>query len=173
MRILRAIDRLAMEWKNGGGVTREVASFPPNAGLENFGWRISIADVTVAGPFSHFDGIDRNLTVISGRLEICFGADGRKLMLEPGMSLAFAGEAPIEGRPVDGPVRDVNIMVRRGACRARVAHHHSDVPDHGERIGIAMSPSTGLDSLDALVLDDGEKLPPDFSGLVVVLEQSP
>jgi uncharacterized protein len=172
MRILRAVDRLAIAWKNGGGVTREVASFPPNAGLENFDWRISIADVRDAGPFSHFDHIDRNLTVISGRLEICFGADERKVILEPGMSLAFAGEAPIEGAPVDGPVRDLNIMVRRGAWRARVAHQHSDVPDQGERIGIAMSPSTGLDSLDALVLDEGEKLPTDFSGLVVVLERS-
>ncbi|MDP3593765.1 HutD family protein, partial [Phenylobacterium sp.] len=31
MRILRAVNRTPMPWKNGGGVTREVAIWPPTA----------------------------------------------------------------------------------------------------------------------------------------------
>ena len=37
-------------WRNGGGVTREVAVDGP--GAQDFEWRISIADVNEPGPFS-------------------------------------------------------------------------------------------------------------------------
>jgi environmental stress-induced protein Ves len=43
MRVLRAADRIAMPWKNGGGVTREVSAYPPGADMDSFEWRISLA----------------------------------------------------------------------------------------------------------------------------------
>jgi environmental stress-induced protein Ves len=49
--LLRGVDLVAAPWKNGGGVTREVAAFPAGAGLDAFVWRVSIADVAQAGPF--------------------------------------------------------------------------------------------------------------------------
>ena len=45
MRILRAEDYRKMRWKNGGGETAEIAVFPQNAGLDDFGWRVSVATV--------------------------------------------------------------------------------------------------------------------------------
>ena len=40
----------ASPWKNGGGVTREVAKSPSQAPF----WRLSIANVDQEGPFSSF-----------------------------------------------------------------------------------------------------------------------
>ena len=53
----------ATRWKNGGGVTREVAKSPSQAPF----WRVSIANVDQEGPFSSFEGLDRILTVIEGK----------------------------------------------------------------------------------------------------------
>ena len=54
MRILRANQYRCMPWKNGAGVTREVAAWPPEARLDDFGWRVSMARVERDGPFSTF-----------------------------------------------------------------------------------------------------------------------
>lgn len=64
--LIRGADLVAAPWKNGGGVTREVAAVPEQAGLDSFVWRVSIADVAQAGPFSRFAGIDRTLVLLSG-----------------------------------------------------------------------------------------------------------
>ncbi|NYH19335.1 HutD/Ves family protein [Paraburkholderia bryophila] len=64
--LIRGADLVAAPWKNGGGVTREVAAVPEQAGLDCFVWRVSIADVAQAGPFSRFAGIDRTLVLLSG-----------------------------------------------------------------------------------------------------------
>jgi len=68
--ILRAADRVAVPWKNGGGFTREVAAYPPQSDLGNFDWRVSLAEVRRGGPFSSFAGIDRHMAVICGRCSI-------------------------------------------------------------------------------------------------------
>jgi len=49
-----------LPWKNGGGVTREVAKSHSRAPF----WRLSIANVDQEGLFSSFEGLDRILTVI-------------------------------------------------------------------------------------------------------------
>ena len=43
----------ASPWKNGGGVTREIACHPPNANMQNFDWRISIAHIASDGDFRY------------------------------------------------------------------------------------------------------------------------
>ena len=51
----------ATPWKNGGGTTQEIAGWPAGAGLDAFGWRVSIACIAASGPFSVFAGIDRSI----------------------------------------------------------------------------------------------------------------
>ncbi|EJL30326.1 hypothetical protein PMI01_03186 [Caulobacter sp. AP07] len=119
MRLLRAADRIATPWKNGGGVTREVAAFPPGAGMDDFGWRISLADVAADGPFSAFSGVDRVLTVIAGA-GLVLDVEGEAVTLDAAAPpLAFAGEAKVAARLTGGPIRDLNLMVRRGGWRAQ------------------------------------------------------
>ena len=119
--LLRGVDLVAAPWKNGGGVTREVAAFPAGAGLDAFVWRVSIADVAQAGPFSRFDGIDRTLVLLSGAGMLLDEAQGPTHALTQPLDIArFAGEAAIDARLVDGATRDFNLMVRRGAATGEV-----------------------------------------------------
>jgi environmental stress-induced protein Ves len=72
--ILRAAQRAPVPWKNGGGLTREVAVYPPTSDLGSFDWRVSMAEVRGAGPFSLFPGVDRRLAVLEGRLRLAIEA---------------------------------------------------------------------------------------------------
>lgn len=51
-------------WRNGGGETREIVSFPPRS--EPFSWRASIASIAASGAFSFFPGVDRVITLLNG-----------------------------------------------------------------------------------------------------------
>jgi len=107
-------------WKNGGGITREIAVIPPDAGLAGFLWRVSVAEIARAGPFSAFPGIDRQILLLAGagvRLQ-AEGIDHR--LDEPLVPFAFAGEAAIEATLLDGPSQDLNVMTRRGVVRSEV-----------------------------------------------------
>ncbi len=110
-----------MPWKNGGGVTREIALGPAGAGPEEFLWRLSIAEVATSGPFSVFSGIDRTLTVLEGDgLKLDF-AEGDDLVIDvPWRPAAFDGGRACEGRLIGGPVVDFNVMSRRGRSGHRV-----------------------------------------------------
>lgn len=125
VRRLRAADRPAVPWKNGGGLTRPVATWPAGAGLDTFEWRVSCATVAEDGPFSRFDGIDRTLAVLDGRLAL--DGDGRSRVIAAGEPpVSFRGEAAIVGRVlaadagIAAPVVDLNVMVRRGLWEAEV-----------------------------------------------------
>jgi environmental stress-induced protein Ves len=122
--ILRAADRVAVPWKNGGGLTREVAAHPPHSDLGNFDWRVSLAEVSRGGPFSSFPGVDRHMAVISGRIELSISDRPALGLSADSAPLSFPGEAPVYAEPHAGPdagpVTDLNVMTRRGRCEARL-----------------------------------------------------
>jgi environmental stress-induced protein Ves len=63
MNVIKYDELVETRWKNGGGVTREIAT----AQLKDaFLWRLSMADVSKDGAFSDFAGFMRILTVIKG-----------------------------------------------------------------------------------------------------------
>ncbi|MQP67284.1 HutD family protein [Niveispirillum sp. SYP-B3756] len=109
MQWLKAADYRRTPWKNGGGVTAEIAVFPAAAGLDDFGWRLSMAAVAADGPFSTFPSIDRTLTVLSGRLALNGHPLGPK---DP--PFAFDGDMAVDASLMDGPVTDLNVMTRQG-----------------------------------------------------------
>lgn len=116
--MIRAADLVASPWKNGGGVTREIGAFPPGAALDAFAWRVSVADVGTAGPFSRFDGIDRTLVLLSGAGMTLAEAGGPRHVLDAPLARAdFAGETAIDATLHDGATRDFNLMTRRSAAR--------------------------------------------------------
>lgn len=117
--VLRASERTATPWRNGGGITREIAVSPPGAGIADFDWRISMAEVSAAGPFSRFDGIDRVLTVLAGTLRLT--VQGQPALLDAHSApYPFPGDTECWGEPQGGPVADLNVMVRRGRYTGRV-----------------------------------------------------
>jgi environmental stress-induced protein Ves len=168
MRVLRAADRIATPWKNGGGVTREVAVFPPGAAMDAFEWRVSLAEIAADGAFSTFPGVDRVLTVIEGQ-GLMLDVGGRLLALDAASPpLAFAGDAEVSARLTDGPIRDLNLMVRRGVWRARtrrltVAGAAEVAAKGAATLVLALDalriarPGGGIDlaPMDAVLLDQG------------------
>ncbi|HEX2531787.1 MAG TPA: HutD family protein [Burkholderiaceae bacterium] len=114
MKLLRFDELPATPWRNGTGVTRELACAPRGAGLDDFVWRASIADVTASGPFSVFPGVDRLIVLLDGdgmRLEF---ADGRMHDLTQALvPYRFRGEDRVHARLAGSPSRDLNLMLRR------------------------------------------------------------
>ena len=113
-----------MPWKNGGGVTVEIAIFPEDASVDNFDWRISTATVASDGPFSVFTGIDRTLSVLEG--------DGITLSVEGLADQELKGETPPFSFPADSQtsakllgsaITDLNVMTRRGRFTHQVSRY--------------------------------------------------
>lgn len=122
----------AMPWKNGGGTTQEIACWPPGAGLADFGWRVSIATIAAAGPFSLFEGVDRLIMLLEGEGVHLRSRDGRidHRLDGPYRPFAFAGEDQIDCMPQGGASSDFNVMTRRGQWRAELKVHDgaADMP---------------------------------------------
>src|SRR5690606_25402118 len=85
--ILKAENHRRMPWKNGGGVTVEIAVHPQDASVDDFDWRVSMATVASDGSFSVFPGIDRTLSVLEG--------DGIVLDIEEQQSTLTVESAPL------------------------------------------------------------------------------
>ena len=98
-------------WRNGAGRTRTLWSAP--------GARISVAELERDASFSSFAGFDRSLCVL-GPGAVTLLVDGAERRLGPGELTAFAGEAQVEARLDQGPLRAVNVMTLRGEARHRV-----------------------------------------------------
>jgi len=121
MRVLRAGDYTKMPWKNGGGVTTEVAIFPTAAGLADFHWRVSMATVAEDGPFSVFAEIDRTLSIIDGAgMELSVAENAPVLLDQQSDPFAFDGGAATSAVLTAGPIVDLNVMTRRGRTTASV-----------------------------------------------------
>lgn len=123
-------------WRNGGGLTRELLRWPaaPDAGLPgpaaaagapsaaaggHDAWlvRVSVAEITLDGPFSSFPDVERWFAVLHGAGVRLTLPDAVHL-LRPGTEpMRFDGGAAPGCALVDGPTQDLNLMVR-GARRA-------------------------------------------------------
>ncbi|AZN99264.1 HutD family protein [Mesorhizobium sp. M9A.F.Ca.ET.002.03.1.2] len=115
MRILRAAEYRSMPWKNGGGVTTEIAVSPAGAALDAFDWRVSMARVESGGPFSGFAGVDRTLAVLEGE-GVVLDIAGRSAatVTRASAPLSFPADVPTQAALIAGPIIDLNVMTRRG-----------------------------------------------------------
>jgi uncharacterized protein len=188
LKIIRAIDCRTTRWKNGGGSTTEVAIEPPDASLEHFDWRISMARVASDGPFSEFPGIDRTLAVISGNgLQLSI-ADKLPVTLSRGSDpIQFPGDIATSARLLSGAITDLNVMSRRTRYGHRLWRVRepisSDFDDNDIAVIISLDGTTRvisrhiavtLDHGDAAVLNRADDMafeitPPNPGGCYVVL----
>jgi hypothetical protein len=156
MRILRVADRIVTPWKNGGGTTAEIAVHPPGAGLDDFHWRVSVADVRSGGPFSHFAGIDRTLALLKGALSLTIDGRGTFTLTPDSPPLEFPGDAKTDAVLGGGDAQDLNVMTRRGIASSTVTRQTSAGP-------IACGPGASVCIIyllsDAIVLGGTKELP--------------
>jgi environmental stress-induced protein Ves len=130
-----------------------------------------MADGASDGPFSAFPGIDRTLIVVEG--------DGIELDVEgivypldaANPKLSFSGDDITTGRLLSGPIRDLNVMTRRGRFRHRTRFVGSGVALLAEETSAAFvvaldtpfdvtldSTIHTLDRLDTLMLEATQDL---------------
>lgn len=176
MKILRVSDYRRMPWKNGKGETVEIAVFPPDASVDNFDWRISMATVSDDGPFSMFEGVDRTLSVLTG--------DGITLSVEGADAIdlkvgsqphSFPADKVTSAALLGAAITDLNVMTRRGRFSHQVSNRSvaaGEIVTASESLVVAFalgqctaSNSEGDQSLDGLeaVLLEPEDEPVRFS----------
>jgi len=120
---LKAADVRRVPWKNGRGVTTELAVFPASASFErgDFDARVSKATIDETGPFSAYPGFDRVLVVLDrDGLVLDHGDAAPRARVRPLEPYAFSGDWPTNATPTNGPVADFNVFVRRGVRTADV-----------------------------------------------------
>ncbi len=130
----------AQPWKNGAGLTREIAVGPPGADSTNFDWRFSVAEVERAAPFSVFAGIGRCIVLLAGaglHLRSDDGALDHRLAI-PGEPFHFSGDLPLSAEPIDGPSSDFNVMTRRGRLRSVVSAHGASTMLHADGVALLL-----------------------------------
>ena len=117
MNIIRRADFSEGRWRNGMGVSWDIASEPP--GTDDFGWRFALARIDRDVPFSLYPGVDRIFTLVEGRgLDLSFeGAPtlsvGRCFVPHP-----FVCDVPSVCALRDGPCLALNLFTRRDRWRA-------------------------------------------------------
>ena len=107
-----------MPWRNGGGVTRELFTWPAAASGTPWQLRISVADITQDGPFSAFAGIERWFVVLQGAGVRLGLPAGERVLTTNSAPLCFAGEDAPACALLHGATRDLNLMAQRAAGQA-------------------------------------------------------
>lgn len=116
--LISASQYQSMPWKNGFGVTAQIAIEPPAAvfGQDDFLWRLSSAKITASSPFSVFSGYERLLAVYQGD---GFEVNNQALTAQS-HPLAFSGDIPLECRLLGGETTDLGLIFKRDKATAEI-----------------------------------------------------
>ena len=164
LRILRNTDYPSRPWKNGGGTTRDILVSPPGASLEDFDWRLSLAQVDRDGPFSRFDDVDRTLVLLSGAMTL--HEPDRRIELVRGEPVQFPGERAIQATVLGGATLDFNVMTRRGRALHGVTH---SLFSHDVKMNAAFRTAIVVFALEPGLSVDNEPL--DVHDTALIVEQ--
>ncbi|MBH1963653.1 MAG: HutD family protein [Comamonadaceae bacterium] len=105
-------------WKNKGGQTREIATWPQGASMDHFDWRVSIASIESDGPFSVFEDVDRIITLLNGDGVHLSGPGIDHALTAALVPFEFSGNVPIDCSLKGRSSRDFNVMTRRSRLKA-------------------------------------------------------
>jgi uncharacterized protein len=107
-----------MPWKNGLGLTTQLAIHPPGATTETFDWRISIAQLQGSAAFSKFVGIERILVMLEGEMALLREGHTPITLTPQSAPVSFSGNVAATGRVEQGSALDLNLMYRPSVWRA-------------------------------------------------------
>ncbi len=119
MKTLIQTEKLPLQpWKNGLGVTTEIAIHPTGADFKknDFHWRVSSALITGDNTFSQFTGYNRLLFILSGHGLIL----NKSKTIINGESHRFLGEDAVECSLVKGSVLDLGVIFNRNRYRSEM-----------------------------------------------------
>lgn len=142
----------AMPWRNGAGVTREIAVEPSDDPAVPFHWRLSMADLAGDGPFSAFPGIDRVLLLLDGEGVVLTIDGGSPRALPVGEAIAFPADVPTTLTMQSPRGQDLNLMWDRSRVVGSMIVLEAGTERRSDEtaIAVALDPS--------LVIVDGERV---------------
>ena len=108
--IVRVASLVAVPWANGGGVTRVLLDRPG-------AFRLSLATIDGAGPFSRFPGVLRQFALVAGRVDLSGPAPFPVSLDAQSPPVTFGGNVPVHAVPRAGAALALNLMVPVGAPR--------------------------------------------------------
>lgn len=153
VRVVRHVDLVAVPWRNGLGLTREVAREQDPRDSASFRWRVSIADVQGDAPFSSFPGVDR-VAVLLDDATVGLTVDDVLTRMTPFTAVAFAGEAATTMHVAGDRVRLLNVMTTRTSTRADVQVVRGRTLDVGDTTSTHLV--VVLQGAGLLLLDPGQ-----------------
>lgn len=112
-----------MPWRNGRGVTLEIAREPATG--EEFTWRLSLAQIDTDCDFSAYPGYRRALVLAAGdSLRLRFRGHGSRSLGPARRCARFEGDWKTHCAVPEGPCTDLSLIVRgssvsRPACILR------------------------------------------------------
>jgi uncharacterized protein len=136
----------SMPWRNGLGMTLEIARDPE--GAQPFQWRLSLATISQSAPFSRFAGFKRSVSLVDGRgfdLQIAGQTDAR--LRAVGDTACFCGASDTNCTLVDGACTDLSLMVHEPGSISSVTMTRCDAEQ-------AVRPNPG--AMQALFCLEGE-----------------
>ena len=162
-------------WRNGAGWTRPVASADVDG--ETL-WRVSLAEISQAAPFSRFEGLDRTAVLAAGGPVHLHSPDQHWALTQPGDVAHFAGEAALHNEAPEQEALFWNVMARRDRVQARVLVMQDvmspfALPTHGECLvwvlqgGLVVHNAAGL-AVTSLDAHDGLHGHPGAAGITLV-----
>ena len=121
LRLIRQSEMLEGPWRNGMGVSWEIASHKEH-GASEFSWRFAKARIDRDVPFSIYPGVDRVFMQISGNgLDLEFEGGQVLTVHESNVPHAFACDVPLTCKLRDGPCFDLNLFTARGVYEAQAS----------------------------------------------------
>jgi environmental stress-induced protein Ves len=174
--VLGPADYRHMPWKNGGGVTTDIAVSMrggfAHGEWDGIVWRFSRTAIATPGAFSDLSGYDRELALVSGEGLVLETADGEIDVRQPFRPVRFAGETEIVSRLEAGPVEVVNLIGDRarvsiklsclsgdatmacpaGTCIIHAAANDCELSINAEPSGIAAGHAMRIDAAESFVL---------------------
>lgn len=156
--LLRRDNQVVMPWRNGTGVTKELASGVVD---EELVWRVSIARIDEPGAFSRWPGMHRSLTLLTGDQVVLTVAGNEHAVLR-GQTIEFSGDVVVACALPGGPVEVLNLMTRRG--EPLLEQHVHDLRDGPLEVAAddlavlvegdaTVRPAAGRDVLEMATLD--------------------
>ena len=129
---MTALDTVALAdcapqpWRNGGGITHELLTWPP--GAPHWQLRVSVAVIARDGPFSRFDGVQRWFAVLAGAGVRLHRRAGDRVLTPDDDPLGFDGAEAPGCTLLAGPTRDLNLMARHDAGALGMARARPGLP---------------------------------------------
>ena len=137
-----------MPWANGRGTSYEIASDRIESG--EWTWRLAMAPVNEDGPFSRIECVNRSLAVVEGA-GMLLSVDRKKLQCLPMQVVRFRGDAITEATLTDGPIMDINLMMRRKEADGEMAIVSDAGVLGGASIVVAVDGSAQLKCGDSVI----------------------